>query len=445
MNTTLLIAVILGIVALMFMILRLKIPAFIALLITSIFTALAGGMAPDTVMLAVKEGMASTLGFIAIVVGLGSIFGGILEHTGGAQVIANYFMRLAGDRWAPYALMFTGFLVSIPIFFDVGIIILFPVLLAVQRRTGLSILHFAVPLFAGLAVSHAFIPPTPGPMAVTEILGAPMGYIILIGTIVGLPTAYISGILFGKFIGDRIHAVPEASHTIPTPERLPNISVALPLLLLPIILIVLHSLVDTVLITLGSVHYDGILKMSTHPFAALILSCLSAWYILGRGMGYTTEQLQKFASQSLTPAGIILLVTGAGGVFKEILIKTGAGTMIAESMQSLGIGIMLFAWLAATFIRVLQGSATVAMITAAGLVAPVLKNYTLTDAQLACVVIAISSGATMASHINDSGFWLIKEYLGLTEKQAIRTWTVATTILGTVGFILACTVYYIVQ
>lgn len=444
MHTTLLLAVLGGIALLLFLILKLRIPAFIALLLTSIATGLMAGMEPGIIMDTVKEGMASTLGFVATVIGLGAIFGGILEHTGSAGVLARYLLSKTGEKRAPSAMMGTGFLVAIPVFFDVGFIILYPVIAALHHKTGKSIIHYALPLLAGLAATHAFIPPTPGPLAVADILGAPLGWIVLVGFAAGLPAAYVSGIVYGKFLGDRLNvSVPELEPISDSSIELPSIRRVLPILLLPIVLIVGSALLSSGLVDTGSPKANGVLAMLCHPFSALILANLLAWYLLGKKAGLSDEQMADISTKSLYPAGVIILVTGAGGVFKEVLIDTGAGKMIAESMQEAGFSVIVFAFLAATLIRVLQGSATVAMITGAGLVAPLLGVYALSDLQLAALVISIASGATMASHLNDSGFWLVKEFLGLSTQAGIRTWTVASSLLGLVGFAVSVLVFYL--
>lgn len=437
-------AVLAGILLLLFLVLRLKIPAFIALLITSILTGIMAGMDPATVMETVKNGMGSTLGFVATIVGLGAIFGGVLEHTGSAQVLASWLLAKTGERRAPLAMMLTGFLVSIPIFFDVGFIILFPLLVGLHQKTGKSLIYYAVPLLAGLAVSHAMIPPTPGPLAVAEILGVPLGWMVFAGVIAGLPAAFLSGIWYGKYLGNKLDVqLSETVHPSELPAILPSTSRVFPILLLPIILIVLHTMITSKFLVTGHTHTDKLLEMLTHPFSALLLSNLMAWYLLGKGSGLSNAQLTTISTKSLYPAGIIILVTGAGGVFKQVLLDTGAGKMMADTMQAAGLSIVLFAFLTATVIRVLQGSATVAMITAASLVAPLLPEVSYSGLQLASISIAISSGATMASHLNDSGFWLVKEYLRLSEKNGMRTWTIASSILGVTGFLMATILFYL--
>lgn len=438
MDISLLLAVLGGISLLLLLILWIKLPAFIALLLSSITTALAAGMDPLIIMETVKTGMGSTLGFVATVVGLGAIFGGILEHTGSARVLANYLLSKTGEKGAPLALMLTGFLVSIPIFFDVGVILLFPLIAGLHQQTGKSLIRYAVPLFAGLAVSHAFIPPTPGPLAVAEILQVPLGWVLLAGIIAGLPAAFTSGILYGGFLEKRLyirlnHVVAEKDEAITTP----SVALVLPILLLPILLIVLNAALAADALSIGNEKASQLLQVFTHPFAALLFSNLLAWYLLGKRGGLTTPQLSAISTKSLYPAGVIILVTGAGGVFKQVLIDTGAGKMMAEAMQAAGLSIAVFAFLTAAVIRILQGSTTVAMITAAGLVAALLPEARLSNLQLGALTISIAAGATVVSHLNDSGFWMIKEFMGISEKEGMLTWTIASTILGFTGFAIS--------
>ncbi len=446
MEAQLLISILVGIMILLILLIRLKIPAFISLLISSIITGVGAGMEGSAVIQTVQKGMGGTLGFVATVVGLGAILGGILEKTNSAKVIAHQLLSTFGERKAPFALMLTGFFVSIPVFFDVGFIILFPIIDALHRKTGKSIVAYAIPLLAGLAVTHACIPPTPGPIAVADMLGASLGWVIFMGVIIGLPMAYLGGILYGNYIGKRLDVRLDAiqqDKTITGVES-STMGVILFIILFPIFLILSATLFKEGFISTGLAKVDEIIILIGHPFSALIIANLMAWYILGRAKKLSKESLTEISKTSLYPAGIIILVTGAGGVYKQMLIDTGAGELLASYMQSWGLSIILFAFLSALIIRALQGSATVAMITAAGLVAPLLGTFDLSSAQLACIVIAISSGATMVSHLNDSGFWLVKEYLQLDERQGILIWTVASTIIGLTGAILSMLIFAII-
>lgn len=436
----LLIAVIVGIIVLLFLILKLKLHAFVSLLISSIIVGLIAGMAPTAIMNTVKEGMASTLGFVATVIGLGAMFGAILEQSGGAKVIANFLVNKFGIKRAPYAMVVAGFIIAIPVFFEVAFILLVPIIYALQKSTKKSLLLYALPLLAGLAVTHAFIPPTPGPIAVADIIGADLGWVILIGAIVGFPTALVGGILYGKFISRKIYVeIPfsmELNQDIPQPETFPKIGIILSIIAIPIVLILVNTFVTSGLLNLPNEKLKYIISLLGHPFAALIIANSIAWYVLGIKQGFTKEQLLKITAKSMGPAGLIILITGAGGVFKQFLVNTGAGKMIAESLSDVGFPVLLFAFIVAFLIRVIQGSATVAMITAAGLVSPILAESTFSSFELASVVICIAAGATALSHVNDSGFWLVSQYLGITEKQTFKTWTAMTGILAITGFLI---------
>lgn len=443
MNFPLLLSVLLGIGLLLFLIVRAKWPAFIALLSASIAVGLMAGMPADDLVKSIEKGMGGTLGYVATIVGLGAIFGGILEKTQGSQVIAQALLRMFGLQRAGTAMAVAGYIIAIPVFFDVAFIILFPVLTALQRKTGKSILYFALPLLAGLAVGHAFVPPTPGPIAVANIIGADLGWVILAGLLVGFPTAVVAGVWFGRRIGEQIFVpAPEASAESAEEGALPPPFLIFSVIFLPIVLILLNTCVQANLFFEASEALKRASALAGHPFTALLVANVIAWYLLGRRMGFSPKELAEVSTRSFQPAGVIILVTGAGGVFKQILVDTGAGEMLAKTAASAQISIILVAFLAAAIIRVLQGSATVAMATAASLVAPLVSQTGATGLKLALIVMAIASGASILSHVNDSGFWLVKQYLGLSERQTFRTWSMMTTVLAITGFVLAYGLYW---
>ncbi|MFP2996465.1 gluconate:H+ symporter [Spongiivirga sp. MCCC 1A20706] len=442
MDYQLLIGIVLGVALLLFLILRTKLSAFISLLIASMFIGLFAGLDPTELMATIQKGMGGTLGFVATVVGLGALFGAILEHSGGAKVIAQFLLSKLGTERAPLAMSLAGFIIAIPVFFDVAFIILIPMLYSIQRKTKKSLLLYAIPLLAGLAATHAFIPPTPGPIAVADILGVGLGEVILVGFLVGLPAVLISGLLFGKHIAKKIHV--EAPSIMEGEikdsfNKLPKIGIIISIIAFPIVLILINTTIDSGLID-GSFNKNilGEIKLISsfvgHPFTALILANLLAWYLLGRKQGYSKDELLNVSNKSFAPAGTIILLTGAGGVLKQVLVDTGGGKMIASALIEAGIPILLFAFIAAALVRIIQGSATTAMLTAAGLVAPLITDADLPGMQLACITIAIAAGASIFSHVNDSGFWLVSQYLNINEKQTFRSWTVMTTILAFVGF-----------
>ncbi|WP_127141693.1 GntP family permease [Flagellimonas marinaquae] len=441
MEVQLFLAVVIGIAILLFLILKLRIHAFVALLIGSIVVGLIAGLDANQIISTIQKGMGGTLGFVATVVGLGAIFGGILEASGGAKAIADFMVSKFGLKKAPAAMVVSGFLIAIPVFFDVAFIILVPMMYALQRRTGKSLLLYAIPLLAGLAITHAFIPPTPGPIAVADIIDVDLGWVILMGFIAGIPTALIAGLWFGRHISKKIFvAAPEEIEDGTTPN-LPPIGQTLMIIGLPIILILLDTMVTAGTFGITSTTILQLISLVGHPFSALIIANLLAWYFFGLKKGFTKDQLLKISTKSLAPAGTIILLTGAGGVFKQVLTDTGAGELLANSLSNAGIPVLAFAFISAAIVRIVQGSSTVAMITAAGLVSPLLANAEMKPMQLACMVIAIASGASIFSHVNDSGFWLVGQYLGITERQTFRSWTVMTTILAFVGMITVSLVY----
>lgn len=438
LDYSLILAVLAGVALLLGLILYVRLQAFIALLIASVFVGILAGMNPLDIITTIQQGMASTLGFVAVVVGLGAIFGAILEHSGGAQAMAQFLVNKFGEKRAPWALMLTGFFVSIPVFFDVGFIILAPLVYALQRRTQKSLLLYAIPLLAGMAITHAFIPPTPGPVAVADILKADLGWVILFGALAGIPAAIVSGPIFSKWIANKIYiAAPSETEGEFHNENPPPVAGIIAIVGLPILLILGNTLLGSPLIPEGSIS-DGtleIIKMIGHPFSALIIANLIAWYTLGIRRGFTRAQLQDISTKSLAPAGIIILLTGAGGVFKQMLVDTGTGEMLARYFAEGGVNILLFAFIAASLVRALQGSATVAMITAAGITAPLIAPE-VGEMSRAMLVIAIAAGASILSHINDSGFWLVSKYLGLSEKQTFKSWSVMITLAGVTGFLV---------
>ncbi|WP_106477625.1 GntP family permease [Phytohalomonas tamaricis] len=441
-HATLLIAAALGgIVLLLFLVMRLRLHAFVALLLVSILVGVATGMPLTDIVDSVQSGMGGTLGFVATVVGLGAMFGKMLEVSGGVDRLANTLIDKFGEGRAQWSMAIAGFMIAIPVFLDVGFIILAPLIYALGRRTGRSLLYYGIPLLAGLAVTHSFIPPTPGPIAVANLINADLGYVILFGVLCGLPAMILAGPVFGSYISKRIHAtVPDYMEDTAAKEPknyddLPSFKLIASIILLPLILILLNT-VSGVLLEDDNAIYQ-ILGFLGNPIVALLITTLLAFTLLGTKRGLTREQVMSVATKSLEPAGIIILVTGAGGVFKQMLIDSGVGAVIGEMMADSALPPILLAFLIATGVRIIQGSATVAMITAAGLMAPVITALNLDGPILGLLVISIASGATVLSHVNDSGFWLVNRYFGLTEAQTLKSWTVMETIIGVVGVLMA--------
>nr|WP_319572621.1 gluconate:H+ symporter [uncultured Draconibacterium sp.] len=441
MSTPFLIFMVLSAVALLlFMVLKLKIAAFISLLITAIYVGILAGMPLKQVTQSIQDGMAGTLGFVATVVGLGAIFGQMLESSGGAESLAHYLVKKFGKDRASWAMVVTGFIIAIPVFFDVGFIILVPIIYALSRDTKKSLLYYGIPLLAGLAATHSFIPPTPGPVAVADIINVQLGWVILLGLIIGFPTAIIAGPVWGKYISKKIHLTPPEEFMIQTEKEyddnnLPSFRLIALIIAVPLFLILVNTFTGLAVsknVVKQSIYTD-ILEFLGHPFSALIIATLIAIYFLCIKRGIGKEKVLELSTKALGPAGIIILITGAGGVLKQVLVDSGIGKIMAESMASSALPPILLAWILAAIVRVTQGSATVAMITAAGIIAPVMSEFGLNDPQRALVVLSIASGATLLSHVNDSGFWLVGKYFGMNEKQTLQSWTVMESIIAVCG------------
>ncbi|WP_040983924.1 GntP family permease [Oceanobacillus jeddahense] len=442
---------ILGIAVLLYLIMHSKMQAFLALLIASILIGLFTGMEPSFLLEVIEDGMGGTLGFIAIVVGLGAMFGEVLRASGGAERLAFTLVDKFGEKRAQWALGLTGFIVAIPVFLDVALVILIPILYSLAMRTKKSLLYYGIPLLAGLAVAHAFIPPTPGPIAVASVLGVDLGWVMLFGIIAGIPAMIIAGPIFGRYIGKRIHVdVPEHIQEEEEARKkdggerkaLPSFGLICFLILSPLVLILFNTAGDVIL---NDSIFKEVITFIGHPFVALIIATLLSMYFLGKRRGVTKNEMQSMTTKALEPAGIVILITGAGGVFKEVLIESGVGDVMGEIMAASGFPLVLLAFLIATFVRVAQGSATVAMITAAGLVSPILEMANPSQPMLALITIAIASGSTVLSHVNDSGFWLVNRLFAMSEKDTLKSWTVMETIIGGVGFLVVFIISFFIS
>jgi Gnt-I system low-affinity gluconate transporter len=431
-----------GIAVLLVLILRLRLPAFMALLMVSAGVGLGLGMSPSSLLASITAGMGNTLGFIAVVVGLGTMLGALLEFAGGVRAIAGSLLARAGEARAGWALSGTGLLVGVAVFFDVALVILVPLIRPLCASSGRHPMYFATPLMAGLLVGHAFIPPTPGPIAVAELLQADLGWVIVMGLACGIPATIVAGPL----LANRYRSAPPLSETAlraadehrfreaDDKEVSIRLGEALFAILLPLALIVGNTVGQRVLPE-GGVRTT--LEFIGHPFIALLLACLYAYVAFGVSRRVPVKRLQEIMTRSLEPAGVVVLVTGAGGVFKQVLVDSGVGDLLGNYFSQQAIPPILLAFALASLIRIAQGSATVAMITAAGLTAPILQHLMLSPAQTALVVISIAAGASVVSHVNDSGFWLVNRFLNQTEAETLKSWTVISTVAGLTGFVMA--------
>ena len=443
-TTRLVIAAIIGLALLLVLIIKFKVHAMLSILIGAIAIGLIAGMPFEEIVTAVDDGIGNTLKGIALLVGLGSMFGAILEASGGAQTLAVTMVKKFGDEKAAWALGITGLVISIPVFFDAGLIILIPLAFSLAKRTKKSSLFYAIPLLAGLAVGHAFIPPTPGPVLVATMLNVELGWVILVGVCCGFFAMIVAGPVWGAICGKKFYVpVPDqiANQEDIDESKLPSFASVVTIIMLPLVLIILKSVAGVVPALAGVAPLFNFLGQ---PFAALLIATLAAMFILGTRHGYTMPELEKILTKSLEPTGLILLVTACGGVLRYILQYSGLGEIIGNAVASINLPIVIVAFLVAALVRICVGSATVAMTMAAGIVAAMPEIASLSPMYLACVVAAVAGGATVCSHFNDSGFWLVRSLIGLDEKTTLKTWTIMETLVGGTGFIVALIISFFV-
>ena len=443
-TTRLVIAAIIGLALLLVLIIKFKVHAMLSILIGAIAIGLIAGMPFEEIVTAVDDGIGNTLKGIALLVGLGSMFGAILEASGGAQTLAVTMVKKFGDEKAAGALGITGLVISIPVFFDAGLIILIPLAFSLAKRTKKSSLFYAIPLLAGLAVGHAFIPPTPGPVLVATMLNVELGWVILVGVCCGFFAMIVAGPVWGAVCGKKYYVpVPDqiANQEDIDESKLPSFASVVTIIMIPLVLIILKSVAGVVPALAGVAPLFNFLGQ---PFAALLIATLAAMFILGTRHGYTMPELEKILTKFLEPTGLILLVTACGGVLRYILQYSGLGEIIGNAVASINLPIVIVAFLVAALVRICVGSATVAMTMAAGIVAAMPEIASLSPMYLACVVAAVAGGATVCSHFNDSGFWLVRSLIGLDEKTTLKTWTIMETLVGGTGFIVALIISFFV-
>jgi len=435
--TRLIIAAIIGLIILLVLIIKFNVQAMIAILIGAISIGLIAGMPADTIITAVNDGIGNTLKGIALLVGLGSMFGAILEVSGGAQTLAVTMVKKFGDQKAAWALGITGMVIAMPVFFDAGLIILIPLAFSLAKKTKRSSLFYAIPLLAGLAVGHAFIPPTPGPVLVATMLNVELGWVILVGIFCGAISMIVAGPIWGSVCGKKFN-VPVPEHVANQEDfdesKLPSFSLIVGIIMIPLLLIILDS-VCGVVPALSSV--APIFAFLGEPFVALLISTVVAMFALGVKNGYTMNELEKVMTKSLEPTGLILLVTACGGVLRYVLQYSGLGDVIGNAVSSMNLPIVVLAFIIAVLVRISVGSSTVAMTMAAGIVAALPGIGDLSPLYLACTTAAVAGGATVCSHFNDSGFWLVKSLVGIDEKTTLKTWTIMETLVGCSGFVVA--------
>ncbi|BAP44326.1 GntP family permease [Pseudomonas sp. 21LCFQ02] len=419
-----------AIVTIVVMIGRFRIHPFLALLTASLMVGVGAGMAPLAVLAAIEKGVGGTLGFLAGIIGLGSILGKLLEVSGGARRIAEALLSSLGSQRAAWVMMLVGFIVGIPVFFEVGFVLLIPLIYVVARQTGLSLVYLGVPLAVSLMVVHAILPPHPAATAVTSLLGADIGKVIIYGVLVGLPTAVIAGPLWARLFCPRLAPPGQqaflAGHNEQQPleVRAPGVVLTLFTVLLPLLLMVGKTLAITVL-EQGSVAYEWVAFLGS-PLIALLIAVSFAYWSFGLRQGQGMAQLLELTGRCLAPLAGIVLIIGAGGAFNEVLIGSGMDKAMAAVLQQSSLNPIILAWLIAGLLHFAVGSVTVAMISAAGIVLPVMAQYPQYSPEI--MVIAIGAGAIGWTHVTDSAFWVVKEYLGLSLSEAIKKFTGATVV-----------------
>jgi GntP family gluconate:H+ symporter len=435
-DARLLLYALVAIVALILLIARFKVHPFVALVSVSIAMGIAAGMPLVAAAKAFQDGVGGALGFIAVVVGLGTMLGKMMVESGAATRIATTLIGRFGEGRVHWAIMIVAFIVGIPVFFQVGFVLLVPLVFTVARRTGMSVIKIGMPLVAGLSVVHGMLPPHPAAMLAVGAYQADVGRTILYGLLVGLPTAALAGPIFGAWIARRVE--PPAHN--PLAEQLegsanaagaPGFVMSLFTVLVPVLLMLLAS-AGGVLLAPGS-PLRATLDFVGQPLVALLIALLVSFVTLriGAATTFSAEQVRGFLNECLAPTATIILVIGAGGGFNQVLVASGVGRAVADVARESSASPLVLAWIIAALIRVATGSATVAMTTAAGIVAPIVASTPGADREL--LVLTTGAGSLVLSHVNDSGFWLIKEYFNMTVADTLKTWTVAETIIGVAG------------
>src|SRR6185503_9577449 len=479
--TRLLACVAIGVLGLIVLVAQFKLNSILALILAALFVGVTSGMNLPDIATAFQQGVGKVLADIAMVVGLGTVLGKLLAESGGAQVVADTLIRSLGQRRLPWAMMLVAFIVGLPVFFAVGLVLLVPILFMVARQSGTPLLQLGLPLVAGLSVAHGLVPPHPGPMAAVASLhgadghAADLGKVILYSLLIGLPVAVVTGPLLRKWIvgretaplaggivdalsGAAVPAVsagvspakmhsggaPAAGETpapLPNPSRAvsanlrpPSFALTLFSILLPVLLMLLKTAAD-----LTRREGDALRRIADFlgsPLVAMTLATLFALWSFGTARGFSRDQVSKFTNDCLGPAAIVLLVVGAGGGFNGVLIASGAGKAIGELTKQLPLSPLVVGWIVAALIRVATGSATVAIITASGLLAERVASTPGLNVEL--MVLAMGAGSVVLSHVNDGGFWLVKEYLNMTVAPTLRTWTLQETLISfcTLGLVL---------
>ncbi|MFE4173091.1 GntP family permease [Streptomyces sp. NPDC056909] len=433
-NAQLGIAVLAGIAVIVLLITVVKLHAFLALTIGSLALGAFAGAPLDKVIASFTTGLGSTVAGVGVLIALGAILGKLLADSGGADQIVDTILAKASGRAMPWAMVLIASVIGLPLFFEVGIVLLIPVVLLVAKRGNHSLMRIGIPALAGLSVMHGLIPPHPGPLVAIDAIGANLGVTLALGVVVAIPTVIIAGPLFSRYAARWVD-IPAPEKMVPQRasvelERRPSFAATVSTVLLPVVLMLGKALVDIV-VDDPEHTVQRVADVVGSPLIALLAAVVVGLFTLGRAAGFTKDRIASTVEKSLGPIAGVLLIVGAGGGFKQTLIDSGVGRMVLDISEDWSIPALLLAWLIAVAIRLATGSATVATISAAGLVAPLAADMSTSHAAL--LVLAIGAGSLFFSHVNDAGFWLVKEYFGMDVGQTVKTWSVMETIISVVG------------
>ncbi|QES58361.1 gluconate transporter [Streptomyces venezuelae] len=433
-NAQLGMAVLAGIAVIVLLITRFGLHAFLALTVGSLALGVFAGAPPAKTVSSFTAGLGATVAGVGVLIALGAILGKLLADSGGADEIVDTILARARGRAMPWAMVLIASVIGLPLFFEVGIVLLIPVVLLVAKRGNHSLMRIGIPALAGLSVMHGLVPPHPGPLVAVDALHANLGVTLGLGVLVAIPTVIIAGPLFSRYAARWVD-IPAPEHMIterPSAESAhrPRFGATVFTVLLPVALMLVKALVDIV-VDDPTAPVQRVADVAGSPMIALLTAVLVGMVTLGRAAGFTRARISETVDRSLAPIAGILLIVGAGGGFKQTLIDVGVGQMILDVSEHWAVPTLLLAWLIAVAIRLATGSATVATISAAGLVAPLAADMSTTGTAL--LVLAIGAGSLFFSHVNDAGFWLVKEYFGMTVGQTLKTWSVMETVISVVG------------
>ena len=428
-------AALVAIALLVLLITLVKLHPFLALILGGLTVGIIAGENVNDVLVSFTTGFGTTAAGVGALIALGAMFAKLLADSGGADQIVDTIVGRASGRMLPWAMAAVGALISLPMFFEIGLVLLMPVIYLVARRAQVSLITVGIPALAGLSAMHGFVPPHPGPVTAIDYLGADLGVTLGLGILVAIPTIIVAGPLFGTLAGRWV--VVEPPHTWEREERdgerRPTFAVTLATVLLPVVLMLAKAVVDIVVDDPGNT-VQQVFDVIGNPFVALLIAVLVAMGTFGVGTGMDRGQISETVSSSLPPIAGILLIVAAGGGFKQVLVDTGIGTLLADWAKDANISVLLLAWVLAVLIRLATGSATVATITASSLMIGLVEG--MATAEVSLVVLAVGAGSLFFSHVNDAGFWLVKEYFGMTVGQTIKTWSLMETVLSVTGLVV---------